>query len=168
MDNKPSNSNKNESKSKDPNKKRKLLLHYQLGMILHLNFGMHILLLLIVNFFLGGITYGLSSRFYPIISLDSIEAFIVAIVLFTLIEVFIKGLMVRYLYTYVLMSFGVMFYLSNLLAFWLVDLTIAQVSFLYDSANIFIFTFIFMMIRILFTKYVRGSKWIQGGISHGI
>lgn len=54
-----------------------------------------------------------------------IEFFVVVMLLFMSIEVFIKGFMVRYLYSFVFMIFGFMFYLSNFLFFYLVDLSIS-------------------------------------------
>lgn len=168
MQNDTNDPNKKEDNKDKIIRKKKAIIGYQLGLILHMNFGYHVLLLTIINFLVGGIVVGLSSRFYPIIQFESIESFVVAMLLFTSIEVFIKGLMVRYLYRFVLMTFGLMFYLSNLLSFYLVDLSISQISFLYNGSNIFAFTFIFMMIRLLFTTYVRKSKWIQKGASHGL
>lgn len=160
--------NPNDPNKKDNKKKYKNIMSYQLGVVLHLNFGIHILLLTIINILVMGILIGLSSRFYPLVKLESLQTFIIVALLFTFIEVFIKGIMVRYLYRFILITFGIMFYLSNLLTFWLVDLSVPQISFLYEGTNIFTFTLLFMVIRLLFTTYVRKSKWIQGGKIHGL
>lgn len=164
MDNNPKDPKQTKATKDKKRRQKSAFMHYQLGLVLHLNFSVHIFLLTVVNILVGGIVVGLTSRFFPIISVETIEAFFIATMLFTLLEVFIKGIMVRYLYKFVLMTFGIMFYLTNLLSFWIIDLSISQITFLYNGTNIFTFTFIFMMIRLLFTTYVRKSKWIQGGL----
>ena len=116
MHNNPNDPNKSEENQKKNVRKKKRFIHYQLGMILHQNFSYHVLLLGIVNVLVGGIVVGLTSRFYPVVSFQTIESYFIVIILFTLIEVFIKGLMVRYLYRFVLMTFGLMLFLGNILS----------------------------------------------------
>lgn len=158
----------NENNNKKQSHHQKMLIHYQLGFVVHLNFVMHIVLLTIINFLVAGIVIGITSQFHPIVKFENFSVFMIAILLYTALEVFMKGVVVRYLYKIILLTFGVLFYLVNLVSFWIVNLSLKQISFLNDGTNIFTFTLLFMVVRMLFTTYVRKTKWIQGGFVHGI
>lgn len=163
------NSNKNQNDKHNSQKnKQKMLIQYQLGFVIHLNFVVHVILLTIINFLVAGIVIGITGQIYPIVKIENFSVFVIAILLYTATEIFIKHVVVRYLYKIILLTFGLLFYLVNLASFWIVNLSLEQISFLNDGTNIFTFTLLFMIVRMLFTTYVRKSKWIQGGFVHGI
>ncbi|WP_025724916.1 hypothetical protein [Acholeplasma granularum] len=150
----------NSNKDNDKNS----VIRFKLGLTLHKNFYIHLMILLLTNLIVGAIVIGLSSRLYPLLSIVSIKSFIIVISLFTIFEVVSKLIMVRFLYKLIFITFGLLFFIFNALSFHLVSLMITDFSFLYDGNNVFIFTISFMLIRLLFTTYIRKSKWIQGGI----
>ncbi|CDR30121.1 Uncharacterised protein [Acholeplasma oculi] len=165
QDNDDQNSNQpNEEKIKQIIKKGPFLYAYMLGVVLHREFSKHILILTITNFAVATILVGLTSRFYPIIGFQDVVSFIIFFILSTLVEIFIKlslFLLIHRIQPYLLI---VVFFLVNVSVFLLVDLMMPQVSFLFEATNILSFTVLFMLIRLLFTMYIRRAHWIQGGI----
>jgi len=135
---------------------------FRLGFLLHRSFGMHILITYLINLLCAGIVIGFSRALYLIVEVYSFEAFFFAITLFTLIETAFKLISLRYIFKIVVQSLGLVFYITNLIIFWIVSQMVPDFTFLLDPANIFVFTIIFMMIRTLFTTYIRKIKWIQG------
>lgn len=165
QDNDDQNSNQpNEEKIKQIIKKGPFLYAYMLGVVLHREFSKHVFILTITNFAVATILVGLTARFYPIIEFLDVTAFIIFFALATLIEVFLKlslFLLIHRIQPYLLI---VVFFLVNVSVFLLVDLMMPQVSFLFEATNILSFTVLFMLLRLLFTTYIRRAHWIQGGI----
>ena len=67
----------------------KLKIGYDIGFILHKNFGYHVLFTLIVNLLSSSILIGLTSQIYPLIDI-TLVGFFVGMFLYTLMELIIK------------------------------------------------------------------------------
>lgn len=145
------------------NEKAPLKLGYKLGFILHPNFSVHILLTFIINLIVGGVVVGLYAAFYPIILVDTLIAFVIGMILYTTMEIIIKMLLIAFLWKLVIQTFGLLFFILNVGLFYIMDIMIEPIHFLYDASNIFVYTLSFMLVRLLFSTYVRRSRWIQGG-----
>lgn len=138
-------------------------LGYDFGFILHKNFGYHVLFTLIVNLLASSILIGLTSQFYPLMDV-TLVGFLVGIFLYSMMELVIKIILIRYLIKPIIYSFGLILYVVNVTLFWLSDLMVDRFDFLLHVENIFIFTFGFMLFRFIFTTYVRKAQWIQKGL----
>lgn len=161
-DNKP-NRDADEEISDVLNAKNPYKVGYQLGFILHKHFSMHVLLTLVINLTCGAIVIGLLGIMHPVVQVYSIVGFVIAMVLYTLMELVVKLLMIRFIWKIVIQSFGLLFFIVNVSLFFIVELSVENFTFLYEPSNIFIFTLVFMMTRLLFTTYVRKARWIQKG-----
>lgn len=136
---------------------------YQLGFILHHNFSMHVLLTLVINLICGAVVIGFLGVILPVVEVYSIVGFVIAMILYTLMELIIKLLMIRFIWKIVIQSFGLLFFVANVSLFYVVELSVEDFTFLHEPSNIFTFTIIFMIVRLLFTSYVRKARWIQKG-----
>jgi hypothetical protein len=147
----------------DARKVHHLKAGYDIGFILHRNFGYHILFTLIINLLVGGIIVGITSRFYPLIGVTW-PGLVLGLVLYTLMELIIKILLIRFLLKPIIYSFGLIFYVLNVVLFWITDVIVDGFDFKLKIENIFIFTIFFMLLRLLFSTYVRKAAWIQKGL----
>lgn len=136
---------------------------YKMGYFLHKNFSTHILLTILVNLFSFGIVMGFSKEFLKIADIYSIQAFIIVVIMYSLFETTLKILAISLFFKVVIKTFGLLFLFINISLFWVINLMVHDFTFLTHPFNIFTFTILFMMIRTLFTVYVRKTKWIQGG-----
>ena len=141
----------------------KLKIGYDIGFILHKNFGYHVLFTLIVNLLSSSILIGLTSQIYPLIDI-TLVGFFVGMFLYTLMELIIKIIMIRFLLKPIIYSFGLILYIVNVTLFWLTDLMVDRFDYELHVENIFIFTIGFMLLRFIFTTYVRKAQWIQKGL----
>lgn len=140
---------------------------YKMGYFLHDKFSLHILLTILVNLFSFGIVMGFSKQLFKIADIYSIQAFIIVIIMYSLFETSIKILSISLFYKFIIQTFGLIFLCINLFLFWIITLMVNDFTFLNNPLNILTFTILFMMVRTLFTTYVRKSNWIQGGNSNG-
>ncbi|VEU83100.1 phage holin family protein [Acholeplasma hippikon] len=136
---------------------------YKLGYFLHNNFSIHILLTVIVNLFSFGIVMGFSKEFFEIADISSIQGFFLVVVMYSLFETTIKMLTISLFYKVVIHTLGIIFLVINMVLFWIISLIVHDFTFFNNPLNIFTFTILFMIVRTLFTVYVRKTKWIQGG-----
>lgn len=136
---------------------------YKMGYFLHNNFSMHVLLTILLNLFSFGILMGFSKQYLKIADIYSIQAFIVVVLMYSLFETSIKILSISLFFKYIIKTLGLIFLVINLVIFWVISQLVHDFTFLSNPLNIFTFTILFMMIRTLFTVYVRKTRWIQGG-----
>ncbi len=136
---------------------------YNIGFILHKNFGYHILLTLIINLLASSILIGLTSQIYPLIDITLI-GFLIGMCLYTVMELIVKILLIRFFLKSIIYSFGLILYVVNVTLFWLGDFMVDRFDFKPHVENIFLYTVGFMLIRFVFSTYVRKAEWIQKGL----
>ena len=119
------------------------------GFYLHDNFGIHILLTTIINLIVGGVVVGLSGITYKVVEINSLVAYIFVFLFFTLLEVSIKTLLIRFIWKIIIQSLGLILFIVNVLFFLLIEKMVNNPS------NIFIFTTFFMAFRILLISAFR-------------
>jgi len=134
-----------------------------LGFYLHENFGLHILFTIIINLISSGVIIGLSSVSYKIVEVNSLIAFFLGMLFYSLLEVAIKTLLIRYIWKTIIRTFGLIFFIVNVLFFYLSSLLIKEFNFLNNISNIFIFTLLFMIFRILLTTVFKRINIPIGG-----
>lgn len=125
------------------------------GFYLHDNFGIHILLTTIINLIVGGVVVGLSGITYKVVEINSLVAYIFVFLFFTLLEVSIKTLLIRFIWKIIIQSLGLILFIVNVLFFLLIEKMVNNFSFLNNPSNIFIFTTFFMAFRILLISAFR-------------
>ncbi|MFA5691971.1 MAG: phage holin family protein [Acholeplasmataceae bacterium] len=143
----------------DDDKKIGLLL----GFYLHENFSIHILLTIIINLISGGVIIGLSSVTYKIVEVNSYIAFFLAFLFYSLLEISIKTLLIRFIWKIILQSLGLIFFVVNIVFFYITSLLVDNFSFYNNLSNIFIFTIIFMVFRMLLTTVIKRINIPLGG-----
>ncbi|HKL61413.1 MAG TPA: hypothetical protein VJY66_03415 [Acholeplasma sp.] len=129
-------------------KKSKLLSVASFG--LHKNFGLNILLMYLVNLLLFMVTSGLTK----LLVVDDPLGFFVGVLLFTLLEITIKMMVLRFLLKYVLQSFGLILVLISVLLIYIsVDLT----SGLYFIGvfDLIGFSILFLVLRFMVNYYIK-------------
>src|SRR5690606_17995066 len=154
----------NDNKEPKLNQKRLLSVGYKLGFMLHDNFSVHVLLTLIVNLLSSAAVIGIFSAFAPVVKVDNSWTFLIAMIFYSLMELMIKILVIRFFWKMIIQSFGLPFYIINILLFFLTTILVPEFSFLTDPQNIFIFTLAFMILRLLLSTYIRKSRLFQKGV----
>lgn len=137
-------------------------ISFQMGFLLHKRFGMHILLTLMTNLLVAAIIIGLSRITISFVEVYSFEAFFIAITLYTFIEIPIKLLSLKYMFKYIVRSFGFIFFIYNVAIFFVVSLMVNDFDFLIDPLNVVFFTIAFTVLRSILNIYIRKSRFIQG------
>src|SRR5690554_4193212 len=162
--------NKNDKNEKDLEELKKILknddnkkIGLLLGFYLHENFSIHILLTIVINLISGGVIIGLSNISYKIIEVNSYIAFFIAFLFYSLLEISIKTLLIRFIWKIIIQSLGLIFFVINIVFFFIVSLLVDNFSFFNNLSNILIFTIIFMIFRILLTTVIKRINIPLGG-----
>ena len=154
----------NNNKEPKINEKRLVSVGYKLGFMLHDNFSIHVVYTLIINLLSSAAVIGIFSAFSPVVKVDNIWTFLIAMIFYSLMELMIKILVIRFFFKMIIQSFGLPFYIINLVLFFLTTLLVPEFSFLTDPQNIFIFTLGLMVLRLLLSTYTRKSRLFQKGV----
>lgn len=145
--------------SSNPNARRNVMQMF--GFILHPVFSIYIIIYLILNFLSSSIVIGFSTIGSPIIDI-TIVGFFIGIILYTLIEIPIKLLLLRYFIKQVIYSFGLLLYLVYIGVNFLISIIIPSGEFSFTSSgNLFLYTLFFMIIRFILSRLVLRTNWIQ-------
>lgn len=142
---------------KRKNNKRRAFINF--GFMLHRDYLVHLVLSLAVNTLILAVVMGLSIGIGdPLVEMKDIASFLLAAIVFTLIENLIKILVFRYAFRAILYSMGLLSITITYLVFYAVDL-IMQDGFVFDNAiSLLLFTIGFTFFRIILSTYLR--RWI--------
>jgi len=129
-----------------------------LGFLLHRNYLIHLLLSFGINFLISAVVLGLAAGIkQPLIDI-TFPGYVLAIILLTLIENFVKILLFKYLTRLMILSMGIFSVLVQIVILYIVDL-IVQNGFEFNGIeHLFIFAFIFSILRVILSNYIR--KWL--------
>lgn len=131
-----------------PNKNYKVKISF----LLHKKFSMHMALSLIFNTITAAVIFGFAAGInQPIVSINPI-GFIIAMLLLTLLENFVKLLAFKYILKYMLLSFGLISYIILILLFFSVDLMLGPTFLFLGIEHLMIFTLLFALIRFSITR----------------
>lgn len=129
------------------------------GFRLHHDYAVHLILSLGVNTLLLAVITGLSIAINePLIHTNNLVGFVIAALMFTLIENTIKILVYRYAFKAVLYSAGLLSYAITLLVLYVVNLIMKNDFYFDNMLYLVIFTLGFSFFRVILTTYIR--RWI--------
>ena len=124
----------------------------KISFLLHKRFSMHMALSFIFNTLTAAVIFGFAAGInQPIVSINP-AGFIIAMMLLTLTENFIKLLAYKYILKYMLLSFGLISYIILILLFFSVDLVLGPTFTFLGIEHLMIFTLLFAMIRFGITR----------------
>jgi uncharacterized membrane protein YvlD (DUF360 family) len=139
-------------------KKKPRGVSVSLGFLLHKNYIVHMSLSLIVNFLIAAVVIGLAIGLgSPIISF-TVVGFILAFMLLTVIENFIKILMFKYVARAMILSMGLLSVIVQMMILYIIDLLLPEGFHFITIEGLIIFSFVFSLFRLVISTYLR--RWI--------
>ncbi len=125
------------------------------GFLLHQSYVVHMVFSTIINFIISAVVIGLAVGIkQPLIDM-TLLGYIMAIILLTLIENFIKILMFKYFMRMMILSMGLLSVLIQILILFLIDFLITEGFAFNGIEHILIFAFAFSTLRLVLSVYVR-------------
>ena len=136
-------------------KKRTSVSH---AFLLHKSFAVHMIISFLLNLLMGVTTIGLSIGLqYPLVGIE-IQGFLLAIVLLTLLENFVKILLFKYAFKLMIYSMGILSWLVQVILLYSISLIIGE-GFVFNAVwDLFIFALIFTIMRFIASVYIR--RWV--------
>jgi uncharacterized membrane protein YvlD (DUF360 family) len=138
------------NKQKGPKK-----VSISLSFLLHKNYLIHLSLSLLVNYVLSAVVFGLAIGIGEPFVLIKFQGFIVAILLLTLTESFIKILLFKYLFKIMIYSFGAINLLVQIVILYFIDLLVPTGFTFIGIHHLIIFSMIFSGLRLVLSTYIR-------------
>lgn len=129
------------------------------GFLLHENFSVHAVVLLILNLLSAITVTGIFNLFnYPLINYK-ITSFILFVIIATLLELVVKTFVMRYFIDIIFKTFGTLTLIIHALLFYLSEVIVNNFTFTNSVIlSILIFTVVFLIVRLLliniYQKYV--------------
>lgn len=120
---------------------------YIFGLLVHKNIFIHFLITLVLNYALMFSLQG----FFKLIDYDKFYIFVLAILLFTIVECIIKFLFIRFFLKIVLSTFGLFFLILQILYFELLYYFLPGFGF-ENQINLVVFVFLFALCRYVITR----------------
>lgn len=141
-----------ELKNKNRNKKE---IPLSLGFLLHKNYLIHIALSFGFNFLLSAVVIGLAAGIkQPLIQI-TVVGFLLGITLLTLMENFVKILLFKYALRVMIFSIGLLSVLVQIIILLAIDLLISKGFYFEGLEELFVFAFIFSILRVSISSYIR-------------
>lgn len=129
-----------------------------LGFMLHKNYVIHMILSLSVNLLIASVVFGLGIGInQPFVSMN-VLGFLLAIILLTLVENFVKILMFKYLARAMIFSMGLLNVMAQIIILFAIDMLLVEGFHFLHIESLIIFAFIFSAFRLVISIYLR--KWI--------
>lgn len=145
-----------EELKKQQNTRKKFSL--SLGFMLHRNYLIHMTLSLLINFIISAVVFGLAIGLgQPLVYLN-VTGYIIAIVLLTLFENFIKILLFKYLTRIMILSMGLMSVFALIIILFVIDEFLSVGFGFINTEHLFVFAFIFSILRVIMSGYLR--RWL--------
>ncbi len=137
------------------NQKNTRKISLSLGFMLHRSFGMHMLLSFAVNLLIGAVVNGLAIGLGAPLMVLTISGFFVGITLLTLAENLVKLLLFRFLFKWMIYSFGVLNIVAQILILYLISQTFGKGFEFLGLHHLFIFSLLFTGLRLMMSTYIR-------------
>lgn len=137
------------------NKKGPKRIAIPMGFLLHRNFMIHMALSLIVNYVLSAGVFGLLIGLRVEVLDMTFVGYMLAIMLFTLVENFVKILMFKYMTKIMLYSMGLASIMVQILIFYAVDLILIEGFHFITVEGLILFAFIFTLLRLILSVYIK-------------
>ena len=140
---------------KKQQQKRPKKVSISLGFLLHRNYLIHLALSYAINLILFAVLIGFSSSIdQPLIDVK-LEGFILGVTLFTLLENFVKILLFKYFTRFMILTLGLFSVLVQMMILVVTDRFIDPGFEFEGVEHLMIFAFIFSILRVIFSGYLR-------------
>ncbi len=167
----------NQNEDKDPKKQDEELLELleklkkqqdqkpkriavSLGFMLHKNYVVHLTLSFGINTLLFAVLIGLTSGLKePLLDIN-LPGFFIGIILFTLVENFVKILVFKYFARLMILSLGLLSVFIQILILAIIDFSLMGFDF-NGVEQLIIFSFTFSLLRLIFSNYIRRMLYGQ-------
>jgi hypothetical protein len=126
-----------------------------LGFLLHRNFMVHMALSFGVNYLLSAGVFGLLIGLGMNVLDMTFVGYVLAILLFTLAENFVKILMFKYMTKLMLYSMGLLSIMVQIIIFYAVDLLLIEGFHFITVEGLILFAFMFTLLRLVLSVYIR-------------
>jgi uncharacterized membrane protein YvlD (DUF360 family) len=128
------------------------------GFLLHKNYVVHMFFSIVINFLISAVIIGLATGIkQPLIEME-ILGYVLAIILLTLIENFVKILMFKYFMRIMILSMGLLSVLIQILILAVIDLILIEGFHFIGIEHLIIFSFAFSILRFVLSTYIR--RWL--------
>jgi len=128
------------------------------GFLLHKNYVVHMVFSLLINFLISAVVIGLASGInQPLVEME-ILGYILAIVLLTMLENFVKILLFKYFMRAMILSMGLISILVQILILAFIDMILTRGFHFIGVEHLIIFSFIFTILRFVLSTYLR--RWL--------
>ncbi len=136
-------------------KKTSKHLSVALGFMLHKNYVIHILLSLGINLLIFAVVLGLAIGIdMPIVTM-TLTGFIIAVMLLTLLENFVKILLFKYVARVMIFSMGLMSVMVQIIILYGIDLMLTEGFHFVSVESLIVFAFVFSLLRLIISIYLR-------------
>lgn len=125
------------------------------GFLLHRSYFVHMFFSLIINFIISAVVIGLSIGIGHPLTETTLLGYVMAVVLLTLIENFVKILMFKYFMRIMILSMGFLSVLIQILILFFIDFIIKEGFKFSHFEQLIIFSFVFTILRFILSIYVR-------------
>jgi uncharacterized membrane protein YvlD (DUF360 family) len=125
-----------------------------LGFLLHRNYLIHLAISLVINLVLFAVIIGFSSSINQPILHINLPGYFLGVILFTFAENFLKLLLFKYFIRFMLLSMGLMSIVVQIMILAIIDQLLIGFDF-GGADHLIVFTFIFSLLRLIFSSYLR-------------
>lgn len=128
------------------------------GFLLHRNYIVHMVFSVVINFLISAVVIGLAVGInQPLIEFE-LFGYVLAIILLTLIENFVKILMFKYFMRIMILSMGLLSVLVQIMILLFIDQVLVQGFHFIGVEHLIIFAFGFSILRFILSTYIR--RWL--------
>ena len=126
---------------------------------LHTKYSVHLMISFTINTLIAAAVIGFSHGLkFPFLRFD-VLAFLIAIVFLTLLENMIKIILYRFLFKYMLLSFGLISFIILLIIFYLLDILLGQTFEFLGMDALMLFILSFQVLRYITTILYQRYRW---------
>ncbi len=136
-------------------KKASKTLSVTLGFMLHKNYLVHMLLSLGINLLIFAVVLGLAIGIdWPVVDM-TLTGFILAVLMLTLIENFVKILLFKYFTRIMIFSMGLLSVMVQIIILYAIDLILVEGFHFIGLEHLMVFAFVFSILRLIISVYLR-------------
>ena len=136
-------------------KKKRKKVSITLGFLLHKQFMIHLGLSLFINYALAAMVLGLAIGIrHPLMKINLL-GFFIGILLLTVVENFVKILLLKYIYKIMAYSFGILNVVIQILILYLISAMMPKTFMFNGLSELIAFSIIFSGLRLIVSTYLR-------------
>lgn len=128
------------------------------GFMMHKNYMIHLVLSLVINLMIGAVIFGLAIGMNMPLAELNVTGFIIAFILLTFVENFVKILLFKYFARAMILSMGLLSVLVLIIIMFAIDLILIEGFHFKAIEDLIVFAFAFSIFRLIVSIYIR--KWL--------